>query len=583
MPVSCCAVNCTSRKVKGCTKSFFRIPHEPERRAAWLRALKRSEIQEGRETFSPAAWTPKGHERVCSDHFISGKRSTDPADPDYVPSLFNLPASASRSTNPSAWLKFKSAKKEWNVKNKKHVGPTKQDKPVVSIDALTGNKRHAVNSIESTEKKCDDSPSKSSDYFADDVVSVGSKASPVDVNLNPFKRHPAKDLSSSDSDLDPTPPRKLPREEAKPSVKKAFSWKIPMASSVNVISSDSDSSYCASDAEDKWKRPLSYDSQLARVASSISSLPAKVASANDKSTTKGRSSDVRGSKTTGKTSTVTPEPRSAIMRGGVKIGESGLSFSSLRRDEADSQGSKNKEKRRSPKEIQGRKRQPLLKKQKELERQRKKEGKEQERGTKKKMKEMEAAKKRAEKEAIKRMRPGECLKNITTVLDRHLAESECGLRDKILTELEGTGSTVQIVDQPFPYSVTWKRTVTLHNFGEDALLGSVSTKDTEEDETLVYVPVDDFVRLVYNYKQQQQGDTCSSSKETLQSFVNGIKAHSGKKVTLLILGLQKYFTAQHQKQFRDEVQNNNVMPEDSKEKKKRRKGRKKALSFQERT
>ncbi|XP_066291066.1 crossover junction endonuclease EME1-like [Branchiostoma lanceolatum] len=541
MPVSCCAVNCTSRKVKGCTKSFFRIPHEPERRAAWLRALKRSEFQEGRET-SPAAWTPKGHERVCSDHFISGKRSTDPANPDYVPTLFNLPASARRSTNPSAWLKFKSAKKEWHFKSKKHVVPTKQDKPLVnaSIDALTGNKRHAVNSTESTEKKGDNSPSKSSDYFADDVVSVGSKSSPMNMNLkcNPFKRHAKlKDLSSSESEDDPTPPRKLQREEAKPSVKKAFSWKIPMASSVNTISSDSDSSYCASDAEDEWKRPLSYDSKLARVASSISSQPARVASANDKSSTKCCSSDERGSKTTGKSSTVTPEPRSAILRDIVKIGESGLTCSSQRKDEADPQGSKNKGKRKSPEEIQERKRQALLKKQgKEQERQRKKGGKEQERGTKKKMKEMEAAKKRAEKEAIKRMRPGECLKYITVVLDRQLA-SECG--DWILCPVVESGCKVQIVDQPVPYSVTWRRTVTRHDFGEDAQLGSVSTKDTEEDETLVYVPVDDFVRLVYNYKQKQQG--YHENHETLQSYVHGVKTrYPRKKVTLIVLGLEKH-------------------------------------------
>ncbi|KAI8506382.1 crossover junction endonuclease eme1 [Branchiostoma belcheri] len=188
------------------------------------------------------------------------------------------------------------------------------------------------------------------------------------------------------------------------------------------------------------------------------------------------------------------------------------------------------------------------------------------------MKELEAAKKRAERETFKNMKPGECLKYITVVLDRHLAESPCG--GNILTQLHSSESKYQIVDQLVPYSVTWRRTVTLHNFGEDIQLGTVSTKDVEEGETLVYVPVADFVLLVHNYKQQQQGDSCV---ETLQSFVHGVKdIYQGRKVTLIVLGLEKYFrdqSTQRQRQFRDIVRNNGVMTEDSKKGKRKKKER----------
>ncbi|XP_066291514.1 uncharacterized protein [Branchiostoma lanceolatum] len=349
--------------------------------------------------------------------------------------------------------------------SKKHVVPTKQEKTKASNDALTGNKSCAVISTgskgDATLRQTLDSPSKSSDYFAveDDVISLDSKSSPME-EYNTFKRRPwdlSPSGSSSEEDL-PTPPKKLQKEEPEPSVKTTSYGKQAASSVVAISSSDSDSS--DSDAEDKWKRPLSYRLN--------SSQPAKVASANDKSSTKGSSSDERGSnsKATGKSNTVTPEPRSAIMRESDKNRDNGLTFSSQRSEEADSQGSKNKGKRRSPEEIQERKRQALLKRQeKELERQRKKEEREQEQRAKKKMKEMEAAKKRAEREATKSMKPGECLKYITVVLDRHLAESPSG--GNILTQLNSAESKFQIVDQLVPYSVTWRRTVTLHNFGED--------------------------------------------------------------------------------------------------------------------
>ncbi|XP_078598751.1 uncharacterized protein LOC144886561 isoform X5 [Branchiostoma floridae x Branchiostoma japonicum] len=145
MPTSCCALNCTNRKDKGSRKKFFRIPAEPGRRAAWLRALKRSDFEQGKKN-PTAAWTPRGHERVCSDHFISGNPSKDPADPDYVPSLFNLPTSAScnRSRNPVAKKdRYMRAAKRLRVSSENEAPPTSlndeemiADPPPESVETL---------------------------------------------------------------------------------------------------------------------------------------------------------------------------------------------------------------------------------------------------------------------------------------------------------------------------------------------------------------------------------------------------------------------------------------------------------------
>ena len=60
MPSSCCAIGCTQRVSKANGIKMFRFPIDPERRKAWVDAIKRVE------------WQPKAHSRVCSAHLISG-------------------------------------------------------------------------------------------------------------------------------------------------------------------------------------------------------------------------------------------------------------------------------------------------------------------------------------------------------------------------------------------------------------------------------------------------------------------------------------------------------------------------------
>ncbi|XP_041377658.1 THAP domain-containing protein 11-like isoform X2 [Gigantopelta aegis] len=82
MVVSCCVIDCTSRFDKDNPRSFFRIPKKPEpRRKLWITAIKRASIV-GRQQ-----WEPTDYDRVCYRHFITGEKSNDKNNPDYIPSV----------------------------------------------------------------------------------------------------------------------------------------------------------------------------------------------------------------------------------------------------------------------------------------------------------------------------------------------------------------------------------------------------------------------------------------------------------------------------------------------------------------
>nr|XP_046258140.1 zinc finger protein 436-like [Scatophagus argus] len=81
--MSCCVIGCRNRPGKSQDLHFYRIPSpktpfDAKRRRLWLQAIKRTDWG---DEISPN-W------RLCSAHFISGKPSMDPNNPDFVPSLF---------------------------------------------------------------------------------------------------------------------------------------------------------------------------------------------------------------------------------------------------------------------------------------------------------------------------------------------------------------------------------------------------------------------------------------------------------------------------------------------------------------
>ena len=69
----CPVVGCKKKQKSGCDRSFYRFPaHPEERRRRWIAALHRQR-KDG------SFWSPGPGCRVCSDHFISGKKSDDPS------------------------------------------------------------------------------------------------------------------------------------------------------------------------------------------------------------------------------------------------------------------------------------------------------------------------------------------------------------------------------------------------------------------------------------------------------------------------------------------------------------------------
>ena len=65
---SCRVIGCTARWEPD--KNFFRISceKEPEKRNKWLRAIRRTDPDDPRK-----AWIPAATERVCEAHFLYGQ------------------------------------------------------------------------------------------------------------------------------------------------------------------------------------------------------------------------------------------------------------------------------------------------------------------------------------------------------------------------------------------------------------------------------------------------------------------------------------------------------------------------------
>ena len=80
----CAAVGCSNNQLRDRPRGiqFYRFPVDPARRERWFIRLNRRDP-------SGALWTPRSDAtRLCSAHFVSGKKSQDPNDVDFLPSVF---------------------------------------------------------------------------------------------------------------------------------------------------------------------------------------------------------------------------------------------------------------------------------------------------------------------------------------------------------------------------------------------------------------------------------------------------------------------------------------------------------------
>ena len=77
MPTTCAVVGCHNRQ---CEQSFYRFPKDKDRRRLWIAFVSRRNPD-------GSPWQPGSGDRVCSDHFVSRKKSELPSSPDFVPSV----------------------------------------------------------------------------------------------------------------------------------------------------------------------------------------------------------------------------------------------------------------------------------------------------------------------------------------------------------------------------------------------------------------------------------------------------------------------------------------------------------------
>ncbi|XP_020796541.1 THAP domain-containing protein 11-like [Boleophthalmus pectinirostris] len=132
MPSVCCAVGCKNNKSQKNGIIFYNIPKDPERRRRWISAIAREN------------WSPNGNTRLCSQHFVSGKKSENQYDPDYVPSLFPCQTSEQQQKIVNSferfrrqWAKRKRPEYTENVNNNIEHNYCKPPPKTVSKGAIT--------------------------------------------------------------------------------------------------------------------------------------------------------------------------------------------------------------------------------------------------------------------------------------------------------------------------------------------------------------------------------------------------------------------------------------------------------------
>ncbi|CAM4555914.1 unnamed protein product [Lepidochelys kempii] len=189
-----------------------------------------------------------------------------------------------------------------------------------------------------------------------------------------------------------------------------------------------------------------------------------------------------------------------------------------------------------------------------------------EREVQKGQREQERERKKALANMLKAQRPEECLKYITVVLDPVLLQVEGGAQ--VLSALQSMNCGCVIESQAVPCSITWRR----------RRAGSSQVEEgswIEEPNILVLLRLEDFVSMIYSYRQEVQGGT-EGPKETLRSFVACVMERAPRKtLALAVVELEKYFRShkvQSRKKLRQAVLNGSQVEGQRKRKKRKEKG-----------
>ncbi|XP_028147626.1 uncharacterized protein LOC114341036 [Diabrotica virgifera virgifera] len=97
---SCYVVQCQNTWRNSDVKYFYfpRSQSKVDQRIKWINAIRRINSDKSQ-------WTPKSTDMVCSAHFIGNVKSSDPLNPNYVPTIF--PEVYKRKKNFSAQNRYK--------------------------------------------------------------------------------------------------------------------------------------------------------------------------------------------------------------------------------------------------------------------------------------------------------------------------------------------------------------------------------------------------------------------------------------------------------------------------------------------
>lgn len=106
MPTTCAVVGCHNRHCKDNLIRFYRFPTDGERRRRWVSFVSR-------QNADGTPWKAGEGDRVCSEHFVSKKKSDMLNSPDYVPSVYPkmIAKKSSRAASVSSLARFERAQR----------------------------------------------------------------------------------------------------------------------------------------------------------------------------------------------------------------------------------------------------------------------------------------------------------------------------------------------------------------------------------------------------------------------------------------------------------------------------------------
>ena len=79
----CCVRNCNNKEGLDIVRFFKIIRQDKAQTEKWIQAIKRKNTD-------GTLWMPTKNNKICSEHFQSGRPSNDVNHPDYIPSKFSF-------------------------------------------------------------------------------------------------------------------------------------------------------------------------------------------------------------------------------------------------------------------------------------------------------------------------------------------------------------------------------------------------------------------------------------------------------------------------------------------------------------